>query len=449
MEKMMPHNLEAERALLGSILIDSDALIQVADILCANDFYRSAHTDIYLAMLRLSERHMPADFVTLADELEKKHQLEDIGGVSYLLSLVNECLTSSHAEYYAHLIAKKAEARRLLHAASVIAALAYEEVDDAVQQAEQLVFDVQKHGKQSGFQSLAQMAYPYMQELNLLHDHHQKVIGVPTGYHAIDDMLGGMQPTDLLILAGRPAMGKSAIALNIASNAASKHNKAVALFSLEMGGRQLFRRLMSMESGVDMQRLRNGWVADGEWDAITLASGKLADLPIWINDTSGNPIASMRSQLRRLIAEQDIDLVIVDYLQLIEMETGVSAKRYENRVQEINTISRQLKQLAKDFDVPVLALAQLSRAVESRGSKIPQLSDLKESGGIEENADVVMLIYRDDYYALQEQRASNAPNMTDIIVAKHRNGPVGTVQLYFQADQTKFYDVAKEGKHGL
>ena len=438
LEKLLPQNIDAECGVLGSILIDPEAIVQVVDFLRPNDFYRSAHSSIYAAMLTLYEHHESADFITICDELERRNTLEEVGGASYITSLVGQVPTSGNVEYYGRIVERTAQLRSLIHAAGQIAALGYEQADNALDRAEQILFSLSSRSAQNGFRPLSEIMLDYMNELDMLQNKPGALTGVPCGYKALDRLTNGLQKTDLIILAGRPGSGKTSFGTNIAYNAA-REGKHVAVFSLEMGNRQLARRLMSMDSGVDMQRLRSGYIDDNEWESVTRSGGQLGDLPIWINDTSDSPISSMRAQLRRLIQDHGVDLVVVDYLQLMDAEDD--GKNHENRVQVISEISRGLKRIAKEFDVPVLVLAQLSRAVEQRAVKIPMLSDLKESGSIEEAADLVLFIYRDDYYAELEKRESKRPNIADIYIAKHRNGPVGMISLYFKSDQTKFFNL--------
>lgn len=436
MEKMLPQSLEAEKGVLGSIIIDPEAYDQVADYLTPADFYRNAHRVIYDTILALVSRRILPDFITLCDELDRVGKLEQVGGASYLTGLINEVPTSGNIEYYAQIVSRTALHRRLIHAAGQIAALAYEQTPEALNQSMQLLFNLEQHTMSQAFSGMPELVSEYLEELNFLHEHKGALTGVPTGYPDIDDCTGGFQKTDFIILGGRPSSGKTSFGLSMGYNAAIR-GKHIAIFSLEMGKKQLMRRLMSMATKVDLQRLRSGWIADEEWDCIVKESGNLSNLPIWINDTAGNPIASMRSQLRRLVQEQGhIDLVMVDYLGLIEPD-----EKTENRVQEMSKISRGIKQLAREFDVPVLALAQLSRNVESRQNKRPMLSDLRDSGSLEQDADVVLFVYRDAYYAQQEGRevAEDKKNVADISIAKQRNGPTGDVQLYFQPEQAMFY----------
>lgn len=437
MEKLLPQNIEAECGVLGSIIIDPEAIVQVADFLRAEDFYREAHRTIYEVILQLYEHHEPADFITICDELEHANKLEMVGGPAYITSLINQVPTSGNIEYYGRIVERTAVLRRLIHAAGEIAATAYEESDAtvALDKAEQLIFGLSQRHARVGFSPLSEILTDYMVKLDQLHDRRGTVVGVPTGFTDLDRLTGGLQRSDLIILAARPAVGKTSLALSLAHNSAIKHQRSVAVFSLEMSKEQLVQRLLSMDAGIDQQRLRTGWIEDDEWDRIVYAMDTLSQANIWIDDTAGISTMEMRSKARRLQSEVGVDLIIVDYLQL--MQSSVDGKRNDNRVQEVSEISRNLKGLARELNVPVLALAQLSRTVESRQSKVPQLSDLRESGSIEQDADVVMFIYRDDVYNPDTDRK----NIADIIVAKHRNGPVGEVSLYFQASQTRFRDL--------
>ncbi|GHO72626.1 replicative DNA helicase [Ktedonobacter sp. SOSP1-85] len=431
-ERLPPSNLEAEAALLGSLIIDPEAIGLVADILSPDDFYRQAHSTIYEAILTLYEQQEPADLVTLYDELSRRGKLDDVVNDDYITSLVNIVPTSGNVEYYGRIIARTAQARRLIHAAGQIAATAYEDDEQATEKAEQLIFSLsQKHGT-SDFASVSSILSDCITMLEIASNREGKLLGVPTGFNALDVPLGGLQPSDLIILAARPAVGKTSFALNVAYNAAYHHQQRVAVFSLEMSKQQLGMRLLSIASELDQQRLRMGWIQDEEWEKVSEAAATLTTGSIWIDDTAGITPSAMRSKARRLQAQQGVDLIIVDYLQLMHVS---QEKRTQNREQEIAEISRNLKALAKELNVPVLALAQLSRAVESRQAKIPQLSDLRESGAIENDADVVLFIYREELYNPDNEEARNT---ADIIIAKHRNGPVGTVRLAFNASQTRF-----------
>ena len=437
-EKLLPQNIEAECGVLGSIIIDPEAIVQVADFLHSDDFYRDAHRTIYEVILQLYEQREPADFITICDELERRNKLEEVGGASYITSLINQVPTSGNVEYYGRIVERTSILRRLIHAAGQIAAIAYEEgdADVALDRAEQLIFNISQRHARSDFSLLRDILSEYMNKLDQLHERRGTIVGVPTGFTDLDRLTGGLQRSDLIILAARPAIGKTSLALSLAHNSTVKYQHSVAIFSLEMSKEQLVQRLLSMDAGVDQQRLRTGWIEDDEWDRIIYAMGTLSEANIWIDDTPGITTVEMRSKARRLQAEHGIDLIIVDYLQLMQSVLG-SGKRNENRVQEISEVSRNLKALARELNLPVLALAQLSRAVETRQSKVPQLSDLRESGSLEQDADIVMFIYRDDIYNPESERK----NIADIIVAKHRNGPVGEVSLYFQASQTRFRDL--------
>lgn len=456
MERMLPNNIDAEKGVLGSIIIDPEAFDLVSGILTPDDFYANAHRVIFDAMLNISKRRVAVDIITLMDELESTNKLEDVNregghGAGYITSLMNCVPTSGNADYYARMVSATAQSRRLIHAAGMIAQLAYTNDPKGLEKSEQLLFNLRRAASTDHFVPMKTIMNEYMEELNYLHENQGAIAGVPTGYGDLDRCLGGLQKSDLILLAARPSMGKTSLALGMAYNAAL-HGKKVAIFSLEMGRRLLARRMMAMRSKVDMQRLRNGWVEDEEWEVITNAYQDLSALPIWINDTAGNPIASMRSELRRLSRENGgVDEIIVDYVGLIEPDED--ADKRANMVQQISAISKGLKALAREFDVPVVALCQLSRAVETRQVKIPMLSDLRDSGSLEQDADVVLFIYRDDYYhqadaAMQRsqgKREDEIPaytpnNRADIIIAKHRNGPVGEISLYWQADQTMFYN---------
>jgi replicative DNA helicase len=381
-EKLLPQNIEAERGVLGSIIIDPEAIVQVADFLTADDFYRDAHRTIYEIIVQLYEQREAADFITICDELERRNKLEDVGGASYITSLINQVPTSGNVEYYGRIVERTAILRRLIHAAGEIAAIAYDEVDAdlALEKAEQLIFSIGQRHAHSDFSLLRDLLDEYRIKLDQLHERRGAIVGVPTGFTDLDRLTGGLQKSDLIILAARPAVGKTSLALSLAHNSAIKHQRSIAVFSLEMSKEQLVQRLLSMDAAVDQQRLRTGWIEDDDWERIIFSMGTLSEANIWIDDTAGISTVEMRSKARRLQAEHGIDLIIVDYLQL--MQSSVGGKRNENRVQEISEISRNLKGLARELDMPVLALAQLSRAVESRQSKVPQLSDLRESGCI-------------------------------------------------------------------
>ena len=434
-DRLPPQNIEAEQSVLGSMLIDREAIIRIAPFLQPEDFYRESHGQIYAAMLDLHERREPADFVTLCDALERSGQLEAVGGAAYLTSLINRVPTSIHVEHYAHIVERTAILRRLIEAAGKIAGLAYgeaEDVDVVVDRAEQILFDVSQRRVSQGLTSIKRLLTEYYDRIEYLHQHQGEMVGLPTGFIDLDRLLGGMQRSDLIIVAGRPGMGKSSLGLSVANNTALKHRAVVAFFSLEMSAEQLVQRLIAGETGISSQRLRIGDIRDIEWDKFVKASGTLAETAIFVDDTPSPSPMEIRTKCRRLAAEYGLDLIIVDYLQL--MRGGV---RSENRVQEVSYISRQLKALARELSVPVVAMSQLSRAVEARQDKRPILSDLRESGTIEQDADVVMFIYRDEMYDENTDRK----HIADIIVSKHRNGPTGQISLRFAAEQTRFVDL--------
>lgn len=438
MEKLLPQNIEAEQGILGSVIIDPQAVEELAMKLQARDFYRDSHKQICEAILSLYERKMPADFITICDELERKGVLADVGDASYITSLINRVPTSGNAEYYANIVAECSQLRDVVHAAGWLAAEVYEPgatAEDVLAKAQQKFFEIaNRRASGNGFTASLELVAEQMKRLEFLQHHRGTIIGVPTGFTDLDRMTGGLQKSDLIILAARPGIGKTSMALTLGANAAIRYRQKVAIFSCEMSKEQLTFRLLSQEAGVDQQRMRTGWVEEDEWFRLAKAGDAIAEAAIWIDDTAGITCQEMRSKARRLQSEQGVDLIIVDYLQLMHAGTG---KKYENRVQEVSEISRNLKELARELDVPVLALAQLSRAVESRQSHVPQLSDLKESGSIEQDADIVMFIYRDEVYDPESERRGIA----DIIVAKHRNGPVGEISLGFKASETSFKDL--------
>ncbi len=434
-ERPVPYDLAAEESVLGSLLLDRDAIIKIAPFLRPEDFYREAHGWIYSAVLELYGRREPADPVTLASELERKGNLEKIGGYSTLISLVNRTPTSVHIEYYGHIVERTSVLRRLISAGGEIAALGYSEENEVAQvldKAESILFDVSQRTTNKDFASIEQVLHEYYDRIEAIQHNPGGVVGVPTGFHDLDEATGGFQRSDLLILAARPGVGKTSLALGIAHNAAHKGSR-VGVFSLEMSREQLVQRLLAIETGVDSQQLRLGYLSDDQWQLVSDAIGRLAQLPIYIDDTAGLTIHEVRSKSRRLQAESGVDMLIIDYLQLMQ---GTS-RRDGNRVQEVSEISRNLKMLARELNVPVLACAQLSRAVESRTSHIPMLSDLRESGSIEQDADLVMFIHRDEMYNPESEKKGIA----EVHISKHRNGPLTTIPLRFFARTTKFTDL--------
>jgi replicative DNA helicase len=432
-DKMVPHNIEAEEAVLGSLLIDPEALFQVSTFLKGEDFYIQKNAWIYEAILALHERREPIDFVTLRDELERRDQLEEIGGAAYITRLINAVPSAIHVEAYGHIVEHAAIRRRLISAASQIAQLAYQEVEDvdqSVDQAEQVLFSVSQRRITRDLAPIQDVIRRYYDRIEYLYAHQGEPLGVPTGYIDLDRLLGGLQRSDFIIIAARPSVGKTSLCLSIARNAA-RHSQHVAIFSLEMSSEQIVQRLVSAETGIDAQRLRLGTLHEDEWPLFVQATGKLADLPIFIDDTPSISVLQLRTKARRLHAEHGLDMVVVDYLQLMTGDI-----RSENRVQEVSYISRSLKALARELDVPVVSASQLSRAVEQRTDKRPLLADLRESGSLEQDADVVMFIYRDELYHPETEKQ----HIADILVSKHRNGPTGTVQLFFRNRLAQFLD---------
>jgi replicative DNA helicase len=434
-DKTTPANPEAEESVLGALLIDPDAVIRVASFLRADDFYREKNGWIYQAILDLHERRQPADFITVVDELERRNQFQETGGATYIITLINNTPTAVHVEHYAHIVERTATLRRLIGAAGRIAALAYEEADDLdelVDRAEQLIFSVSERRVRRDLTPVRQIMHGVVDRIDFLHRHKGGILGVPSGFSKIDKLLGGFQKSDLIVLAARPGVGKTSLALNIAVNAAKRHAQRVAFFSMEMSNEQLVQRLLAAETGINQQRLRMGEIEDDEWQMLLEAAGVLSDTLLFIDDTPAMSALELRTKARRLQAEFGLDLVIVDYLQLMRGEA-----RVENRVQEISYITRSLKSLARELEAPLIAISQLSRAVESRSDHKPILSDLRESGSIEQDSDIVMFIYREELIKENTERK----NIADIIVAKHRNGPTDTVPLYFDKELTRFADL--------
>lgn len=435
LERVPPQNIEAEQSVLGSMLLDRDAIIAASEILRPTDFYREAHQKIFQAMLALTDRNEPVDLVTLTEELRQKNQLEAVGGTIGLTMLANVVPTSANVVYYARIVREKAVLRSLINAATRIVTRSFEasdNVDEILDEAEQAIFEVSRRSSNQGFSSMKEILKGTFERIDRLWGNRSGITGVPTGFPDLDRMTCGLQNADLIIIAARPSMGKTTLALNIAQHIAVSEKLPVAIFSLEMSKEQLVQRMLCALAGIDSHRLRSGFLAEEDYPKLTRAAGPLSEAPLFIDDTAAISVMEMRAKARRLKAEHGLSAVFVDYLQLMR-----GGERAENRQQEISAISRSLKALAKELDVPVIALSQLSREVEKRDKKRPVLSDLLESGGIEANADLVAFIYREGYY---REDAENR-YLTDIIIAKQRNGPVGTIQLYFKENQNKFVSV--------
>ncbi len=438
--KLPPQNLDAEVSLLGAALIDETVLTRVSDKLAADDFYDKRHNLIYDAMLRLYEHHKPVDLLTLSDELKKKDELTAAGGAEYLTELSNQVPTAAHAESYAEIIAQNAMRRRLITASARIAELGFDEarnVDELLEGAESHLFAVSDKALRQDLASLEQILTESFDRMEELHRDKGKLRGVKTGYRDMDNLLAGFQRSDLIVLASRPAMGKSTFALNLAHNVAVQEKQAVLVFSLEMSKEQLVDRMLADEAGVDAWNIRTGNLSDDDFEKLSSAMGVLAEAPIYIDDTPGMSVLEMRTKSRRAMHEHPLGLIVVDYLQLM---SGSTRGYGDNRVQEISEISRGLKLIARELNVPVLALSQLSRSVESRNPPHPQLSDLRESGSIEQDADIVMFLYREDYYNPETDR----PHVTDVMVRKHRNGPTGNIELFFHPERMKFMSLDKK-----
>jgi replicative DNA helicase len=437
-DKLAPQAVEAEQSVLGSILIDADAILKVGDFLRPVDFYRAQHADIYEAMLALHGQREPIDLVTLGDELRRRDKLEPVGGPGYLTSLMNTVPTAVHAEHYGRIVERKAVLRNLIGAAGKIAAVGYEESNDAevaIDRAESILFEISQRRTDGGFEALSILLGQAYDRLEYLHEHRGQILGVPTGLSQLDALLGGLQPSDLVVLAARPSVGKTSMALNIAQHAAVREKKKVAVFSLEMSKEQLALRLLSAETGINPRPLQTGFVDETDWSKIAMVMNDMATATMWIDDSPALSVMELRTKARRLEAEQHgLDLVVVDYLQLMQASTS---NKDANRVQEVSEISRGLKQLARELKVPVLALSQLSRGVEQRGTAEPRLSDLRESGSIEQDSDVVIFLYRDG-----EQNPDADVELIKAKIAKHRNGPIGEVPLQFRKSNTRFYTVA-------
>lgn len=432
--RIPPQNLEAEQSVLGSVMLSKNALIKISDKITSEDFYEGTHKEIYEAMLELFEKRRPIDVVTLTDHLESKKKLKEVGGASYLSTLVNSVPSAAHVAHYAEIVHNKGVLRRLIEAADTITDLSYHEEEDVTKlldRAEQSLFSVSQQYSNQAFVQLKDILTETFERIDELHKGKGKIRGVSTGFRDLDNLLAGFQPSDLIILASRPSMGKTAMAINIAQHVAIKGKTPVAIFSLEQSKEQIVDRLLCGEAGIDAWKLRTGNLRDEDFPKIGHAMGTLSEAPVFIDDQAFCNVMEIRAKARRLQMEKGIGLIVVDYLQLMQ---GTSSSRDPNRVQEISEISRGLKALARELSVPVLALSQLSRAVEQRPKHIPQLSDLRESGSIEQDADVVMFLFREDYYDKDTERK----NIADVFIKKHRNGPIGNIELYFIPEQTKF-----------
>lgn len=445
-ERVPPQNIEAEQAVLGAMLIDKEAIAKATEVLSADDFYREAHRVIFSAMLELYNKNEAVDMVTVTEILKRDNKLEDIGGIAYITSLANVVLTAANVKYHAEIVAEKSVLRQLVRVSTEIAAMGYEANDDVgtlLDTAESRILEISNRKKKADFTPINDILMDSVQSIESLLQNKGGLTGLPAGFADLDKLTSGLHPSDFIILAARPSMGKTALALNIVQNVALRAHKviggeprSVAFFSLEMSKEQLVNRMLCAEAGIDSQRLRVGEMHDEDWTHLWDACDTMSRAKIYIDDTAGITAMEMRSRARRLKAEHGLDLIVVDYLQL--MQGSGKRNNSGDRQQEVSEISRSLKALARELDVPVLALSQLSRSVESRQVKRPMLSDLRESGSLEQDADIVAFLYREDYYNPETENKH-----TELIIAKHRNGPVDTVNLFFQKQFTKFVGFTK------
>lgn len=437
-ERIPPQSIEAEQAVLGAVFLDPTALTLASERLIPEDFYRAAHQKIFHAMLRVAGKGEPVDLVTVTAELAALEQLEEVGGVSYLSELADSVPTAANVEYYARIVEEKSLLRRLIRTATSIAQDGYtreDEIDVLLDEAERKIMEVSQRKHSGAFKNIKDVLVQTYDNIEMLHNRNGDITGIPTGFTELDRMTSGFQRSDLIIVAARPSVGKTAFALNIAQNVATKTNENVAIFSLEMSAQQLVMRMLCAEGNINAQNLRTGKLTPEDWGKLTMAMGSLSNAGIYIDDTPSIRVSDIRAKCRRLKQESGLGMVVIDYLQLIQG----SGRNRENRQQEVSEISRSLKALARELEVPVIALSQLSRSVEQRQDKRPMMSDLRESGSIEQDADIVAFLYRDDYY----NKDSENKNIIEIIIAKQRNGPVGTVQLAFIKEYNKFVNLER------
>jgi replicative DNA helicase len=435
--KVPPYNLEAEQSVLGSMLLSRDAIFVACERLKSEDFYKEAHRRIFEVIVELNENREPVDLITVSEALRSKKMLEQVGGVTYLTALTEAVPTAANAAYYCKIVEEKALLRRLINTASNILSMAYEpkgEVEELLDEAERMIFDIVQKRRVESFYHIKDILLSTFERIEELYNSEGGITGVPTGFPDLDAMTSGLQPSDLILIAARPSMGKTSFALNIAANAAIRYKIPVAIFSLEMSKEQLVQRLLCAESHVDSHKLRTGRLDEEDWPRLARAMGPLSEAPIYIDDTPGISSLELRAKARRLKAEKGLGLILIDYLQLMTGRNGA-----ENRQQEISEVSRSLKALARELSVPVVALSQLSRAPEVRADHRPILSDLRESGSQEQDSDLVAFLYRDDYYNPDTEKK----NIAEVIIAKQRNGPTGTVELVWLSKYTKFASIEK------
>ena len=433
--KLPPQNIEAEQSILGGVLIENDALNTIVEFLEDGDFYREAHQKIFKSMIALSEKNEPLDLITLTNELKKRKELEEIGGASYLASLVESVPTAANIAHYAKIVKEKSILRKLISTATEIVTQSYQEgkdLEDFLDEAEQAIFRISENQVRPAFYPIKEIVKESFKVIERLYEKKELITGVPSGFKDLDRKTAGFQNADLVIVAGRPSMGKTALCLNIAQHAAITTKIPTAIFSLEMSKEQLAIRMLCSEARVDSARLRSGFLSESDWPKLTMAAGALSDAPLFIDDSAAISVLELRAKARRLKADRGLGLVIVDYLQLMRGRSGV-----ERREQEISEISRSLKALAKELNIPVIAISQLSRKAEDRPGRRPQLSDLRESGAIEQDADVIIFIYRDEVYNPDSDQRGQA----EVIIGKQRNGPTGKVDLSFLSEFTTFKDL--------
>ena len=437
-DRTPPQNIEAEQAVLGAIFIDDQALVTATESLTPEDFYRASHQRIFTVMLNVSQRGEPVDLVTVTSELQTKKWLEEVGGVTYLSDLANAVPTASNVRYYSEIVEEKSLLRRLIRVATNIATEGYaadEEVSTILNDAEKTILEVSQKKNAGTFIPIKDVLVDAFDNIEMLQNREGDITGIPSGFSELDTITAGFQRNDLIIVAARPSVGKTAFALNISQNVATKTDENVAIFSLEMGAEQLVMRMLCAEGNIDAQRLRTGKLEEEDWQKLTMAMGSLSKAGIYIDDTPGIKVNDIRTKCRRLKQERGLGMIMIDYLQLIQGD----ARSGEGRQQEVSEISRSLKGLARELEVPVIALSQLSRGVESRQDKRPMMSDIRESGSIEQDADIVAFLYRDDYY----DQESEKKDIIEIIIAKQRNGPVGTVELAFVKEYNKFVNLER------
>jgi replicative DNA helicase len=438
-----PHNLDAEKSVLGSILLDNDVFATIEGTLVVEHFYKEGHRKVFRAMERLFRRGEPTDLVTLTEELRQSGDLESVGSVPYLIGLADSVPTSAYAESYAKIVREKATLRDLITASGRIMQTAYEgaaPLEQVLDEAEAAIFDLATSKRRAYFEGMPHLVQETFQHINELFTNPDPVSGLRTGFKELDQLTAGLQPSSLNVLAARPSMGKTAFALSILLHAALREKTTVGVFSLEMSGVQLVTRMLCSEARVDMSRVRNGQLSDRDFQRLADTAGRMSEARVFIDDNADLTVMELRSRARRLVAEHDVGLIVVDYLQLMS-GSGPGARNSENRQQEISNISRGMKALARELDIPILVLSQLSRAVETRPNKRPMLSDLRESGAIEQDADLVMFIYRDEYY----DKHSEKQGIAEIIIGKQRNGPVGSLELQFHNAHVRFNDLARAG----